>query len=182
MGSRYGRNQKRRHRERIAELEKQNGKLWSDNSQAWGKVAKLRFELKELFEAIDAVQPLSALLKPTLVTLDPDQLRHLPFEQLNRLPMRELRVEMDPFGSVSLERMEHWLFEITTEIRANPASFRHAIHLIARSPKETQQTNYFVDMAALKRAVDLPHVFSHVFEKMIHALVKAQQTGVIRAF
>ncbi len=64
MSKRYGRNQKRKHRERIAELED----LWKRSQVAQDRLAgivrDLDLKLRSLIEEIRSLCPLSAVLPP----------------------------------------------------------------------------------------------------------------------
>ncbi len=183
MASRYGRNQKRRHRARIAELERIERAVLKDNSKAWGMVKQLQLELKTLLEAIDAVQPLSAILPAKIRTMDPEWLRYGPYETVRKTNdfWDGVNVDLKPgVMHVPLERIRHYVYEIAAEIRNDPLKFEHCIHLIARSPKDTNIQAYYIDSVALAQAYSLPEVFERIFRKLIDALVKAQQERVVR--
>jgi hypothetical protein len=177
MGRRYGRNQKRRHREKIAELDAIQKRLLRHNTSLLNETVALKAELKTLVEEIDAITPLSALFKPTTKSLDPDQLMAMPFEFLERPEDRGFETEIRDIGAVAFRRVQMNLYGIVGEVRSNPTKFKKAIHLIARSPKDKRRAVYYVSEDALDRGRDLHHVFEHIFQALIRDVVQK----VIRA-
>lgn len=166
MGRRYGRNQKRRHRQRIKELEEAQTRLVRENTDQRHYASSLRAELKMLLESIDAVAPLSVILKPKLQHVSAEQLRYGPFESMRRKGYRPLDVEMGGDRALPLERVQHWLYEVVAHIRTNPQDFETAIHLVARSPRGEVKNSYFISMEGLRHLERHPEGFKMVFEKL----------------
>lgn len=174
MSRRYGRNQKRRHRERIAELEKTQTRLLHANTRALEKAASVQEEMKLLIEAIDAICPLSAVLKPKVKPIDPGYVASGGFEYVEPGEHYAMIGVNDPIPmSVPLTRVRRKLYEILAEVQDNPLEFKRAIHLIARSPDDHRRASYFVSMEALQSAREMHHVYEHAVKVVVNKLAKA---------
>ena len=171
MGRRYGRNQKRRHREKIAELEKTQDRLLKKNTLVLRNAQTVEKELKLLVESIDAICPLSAILKPKTKVMNPDQLRYGEFEytEMDHGPYVSIG-DADIPQTMPLRTVRRMLYEIIAEVQNNPVTLRQAIHLIARSPTDSQAVSYFVDMTALRQSRSMQHVYDHIIKTLANKL------------
>lgn len=171
MGSRYGRNQKRRHREKISELEAMQERLLHEQSSLIDEVVALKRELKILVEEIDSIAPLSAIFKPKVKVMDPDYLMVSPYEMVERAEDLGFATDIRDVGAVAFNRVRMNLYGIVATIRNEPAKFQKVIHLIARSPEDHRRSVFYVSEEALDRGRDLHHVFEHIFQTLIRDVV-----------
>ena len=166
MGARYGRNQKRRHRKRIAELE---ASLEAEAQRAGllrGAVADLTHKLDAVFDRIKAACPHS-------VVLPPRELRHDPYEwnvaAYREVGITEFMIERDvgpeplPYLRTSLGKVLVYVEDVVRE-----PGFRTAVHF--RVPARDGALHYSVAVPQ----VDLRH--PGMVEQVISDAVEAIQS------
>jgi len=164
MASRYGRNKKRRHRERIAELESEVTR-WRD-SDAMGKkvIRDLDDKLREIIRRLKHVAPLSTLFAPKVarnflpmwrVELLRDYLEPITFREDEPITPRQLdRTILD----VPTSMVRAWVDTV-----ARDGDFVTTLH--AHVPQRDGTMGYAVSA----RAGDLmePGVLEHMLQMLI---------------
>lgn len=158
MGRRYGRNQKRRHRARIAELEAEVASLKRAMERRTQERDRAAREVQRIVEEVRKVSPWSGLLEPRSVngdTRDPYILEHEVlhwgrYEDTVRVPCR-----------TTVNR-------VIAQVVQDPQRFGCHVRLHARE----WGWQYYVDLEAIKHARDLSHVMDSVVDALKHALVQ----------
>ncbi len=176
MGSRYGRNQKRRHRARIAELEKTQEAFIRNERKLSGQFEQAKFALRTLIKEIDRVAPLSALLKPKVRKIHPDTFRFAPLEEVEHIRENWGAFTLDsmPKTPITLTRVHRELFSITGHIEECVRTFRTVIHLIAQSPTDKRHAVYYVSKGALNQSRFLSEVYEEITVRLISNLMEAR--------
>jgi len=168
MGSRYGRNQKRRHRARIAQLELDLGrhKRRADRAVSIGRA--LDGKLRRLIETIRIVASDSALLPPRTTERDPRPC-------WNRIVWSEpapvsIRFDGPPFAPIERTVLALRIEDVEAVIRDNPEDFTKILHVVIRFPDGHQKYALTVDAA---RFFDvLPNVQEYVADVVVGTFVE----------
>lgn len=170
MASRYGRNKKRRHRERIAELEKSLKRSTAQEKYAHKRYLSEKHDKERLLRAIGDIAPGSAFLPPA-------KWNHYGGRQMEFLK-QTLPDEMDLNSSeplvyaVQLERYYVSIGEVEAWVWDHPEEFRKIVHVLYRHPDPTHSIKFrhAFSAEAMYHLRHLPLVQDHICETVIHAL------------
>jgi len=163
MGSRYGRNQKRRHRARIAQLEEglDQHKRRTDRAASIGRA--LDEKLRRLIKTIRTVVPGSALLPPRTTRRDPR-----PYWQrdvLRPVGLVSIRFDELPIRTIERTTLALRIDAVEAVIRDNPEDFTKILHVLIRFPDGLQK--YALTVGAAEFFDALPEVQEHVADTVV---------------
>ena len=173
MASRYGRNKKRQHRERIAELEKQNSSLTKDLRDTKTIAARLYRDLNALHEALNRITPYSAFLPPKALERDLRHFERVPFYVHRLVPHDPVFLDDPPWDDEPryIDALEIPMYKVKTQLLEDRARFEYLIHFVAVGPKGDHRTAYHVSYEMLRMARGWEPIFARLTEDCLTALI-----------
>lgn len=177
MSKRYGRNQKRKHRERIAELELSETQLTYSRNLERVRADGLDGDLRQLHTALSSVTPYSAFVPPRVLQgFDVDSFRHIPFEVIEETTLlAEMAAHPDhPFELVRNIR-DIPVSRATAAIYKDRVKFRTLIHFKVQSSDGTRGIAYIVSDDALEMSRAPGAILEHVVEDCMKQLLETPE-------
>jgi len=173
MASRYGRNKKRKHRARIAELEK-SLKATERTRDEWKRSAsKAVNNLRVLHEALNRVTPYSVFLPPRALRFEADQFRHMPFrvEHLQGFPPAYLGNDAAD-EPICKEVLDIPVSHVRAAIEKDRDKFQTLIHFSAVGCEGTKRASYMVSDEAMYHMRDFEGVVGRITEDCLRLLLE----------
>lgn len=161
MGRRYGRNQKRRHREEIARLkvfEKENEGLVNNHRL-------MREQLRDVFKTIESVCEYSVALPPKELRGD----RYTNTVRLDIKPnidLRSVRLNEMIYETVALTMVDTYALEVYLE--EHKSEMTQVVHLLHKTPNHTA---YMLSEEALLQIPE-PFLVARVIPQIARELVR----------
>jgi hypothetical protein len=172
MGRRYGRNQKRKHRERIAELEAENRTLKDNFRDAKVVAGRLNRDMADLHRALNSITPYSAFLPPKSTSMRFDYLRQNAFRIDRLLELRPVILEgKDPDQLLCIRTLDIPMLQVIAKVEADRDAFQYLIHFQAVSPKGRWRSRYLVSYEMLRRSRDWASVVNRIAESLVEQLM-----------
>lgn len=169
MGKRYGRNQKRRHREQIAKLETQVDNMTELSAELGNTIGKWRGLYKDLVSNIEHHCQNHAVLEPKVVMKSHwfyDERRVAEWDKYEPIPLAEMAMNQ----AVQMEVHQTLLHII--DILTRYEDWDDSIHVILRGPNEKEQVCYAVS----GKEIDYLHLnkgfIKFVREEVTRSLIK----------
>jgi len=179
MASRYGRNKKRKHRARIAELEK-GLKRTERSRNEWKQSADRAVnELRIIHEGLNRITPYSVFLPPCPQDFDSGQFRYMPLKvhQFQGFPPAYMGDDADD-RPLFREVLEIPVSRVVAAIERDREQFQTLIHFTARSSAGTKRTHYLVSDEAMYHLRDFEGMMAHITEDCLRLLMEQYKPAV----
>lgn len=186
MSKRYGRNQKRRHRETIAQLEteKRGLILWEQAKAEERRILEARLQdqkahVREIADTINGVVAYSALLPPRQGPFGRD-----PGDNPLRVRLVQRRTMLDRCvpdregvlpADLDVPILELDLWELRTILEKNLETFARLVHMLLPGPAGMVYRVSEATYRQLQRAHALPEVARIIFQQILKALQAADR-------
>lgn len=162
MSKRYGRNQKRRARERIGDLERASAMLTLERGRLIERLIEQERHCREIAETINEVVQHSALLPPQKLGLDlhgsnPARLRLTPRRRRSLASQRE--------ASFSILELDLWLLKATLE--ENILAFERTVHVLLPGASGIE---YRITADVARQVSLLPEVARQIYNEVVQAM------------
>lgn len=168
MGRRYGRNQKRKHRETIADLSEQIDAGISLVKEQDKSISHWRGLYRDLVDNIEEYCKNHAVLEPKVVMKNKwfyEGRRQIEWEKYEHIPMSDVAMH----APVTMEVHSVMLHVIDVLVRYE--EFDDSVHIILKRPKEEDQCIYAVSGKELDNVWANPGFIKYLVDRIKHNLL-----------